>query len=73
MSDSSNLIAATCDKITCSYREDRNIPEGTMLDGNDGYIALKNVTINNGKNPFNIPFLCVFYDQIIGVSIGKIN
>lgn len=44
------------------------------IDGNDGFILLKDVTILTGsKNTFNIPNLIVFYDQIIGITIGSID
>lgn len=44
------------------------------IDENDGFLALKDVTIRIGAN--NMIFLdslVVFYDQIIGVTIGSID
>lgn len=42
--------------------------------GNDGYLLLTDVTIKSpsGAN-FNVGNMVVFYDQIIGVSIGNIS
>lgn len=73
VSDPANLLAATTNELAHVYREDCGIPVDATLDGNDGCIALKDVTIRNGQNTFNTPFLCVFFDQIIGASLGKLN
>lgn len=41
------------------------------LDENDGYMLLKDVIINPAsKNAVRIPYLTVFFDQIIGVTIA---
>lgn len=44
------------------------------IDGNDGFLVLKDVAIRTGANiTFKVPNLIVFYDQIIGVTIGSIG
>lgn len=44
------------------------------IDGNDGFIMLSDVTIKNGvNNVTNVPSLVVFYDQIIGITIGSVG
>lgn len=73
VTDSVNILTAIADKLTNAYREEHNLPDTAVINDNDGYIALKNVTIQNGQNTTSLPFLCVFFDQIIGVSVGNIN
>ena len=44
------------------------------IEGNDGYIFLKDVTIRaGGNNIFYVRNLVVFYDQIIGITFGSFN
>lgn len=71
--NSSDVIVTTIDKLSEAYMEQHNIPNNALLDGNDGYITLTNVTIRNGQGTVNTPFLCVFFDQIIGISLGNLN
>lgn len=73
LNDPVNLLTKSLDTFANIYHEHNNIPDNTLLDGNDGAIALKNVTICTENNKFNTPFLCVFFDQIIGVSLGNVN
>lgn len=46
-----------------------------VIVGNDGYIILKDVKIRSTSSNTitHMPFMVVFYDQIIGVTIGNIN
>jgi len=53
------------------YIEENNLE--SPLDGNDGYLALINVTITNGDVVHRLNELVVFYDQIIGITIGKLH
>ena len=39
----------------------------------DEYVLLSDVEIKTGPNTFNTPFLMVFYDQIIGVTVGNFD
>ena len=47
--DAVNVLATLSSKFTNDYREDHDIPVDAILDGNDGYISLENVTIRNGQ------------------------
>ena len=40
-----------------------------QLDGDDGFFTLKNVTIQSANTTANVPFMVVFFDQVIGVTI----
>ena len=40
---------------------------------NDGVILLKDVTIKSGIASYSLPYLNLFFDQIIGISLGNIN
>ena len=44
------------------------------VNGNDGYLALVDVVIKSSSGTtFNIGSMVVFYDQIIGISLGKFD
>ena len=73
VSNPADFLTETMKKLVKSYRDDNNISDEAFLDGNDGCVALKNVTIQNDQQKLNIPFLCVFIDQIVGVSIGSFD
>lgn len=53
--------------VARDYKEENNIT--TLLDGNDGFMSLKDVQINSGNFNLHLPFINIFYDQIIGVTI----
>lgn len=40
-------------------------------EGNDGSLLLSDVTVINGNVRYNLPNLIVFYDQIIGATLGS--
>lgn len=40
------------------------------IEGNDGYMLLSDVTVINGNARTTLKNLIVFYDQIIGVTLG---
>lgn len=65
-------LANVSKDIANEYREKNSIPD-SPLDGNDGFICLKNVTIKSPHTTTNIPFLNVFFDQIIGISLGNMD
>lgn len=54
------------------YRTYHGVPDSESAPGNDGAITLQDVVITNALGTIDIPFLVVFYDQIIGVSLGNI-
>lgn len=55
--------------VVKAYKEDFLVQP--PFDGNDGYILLKDVTIQNSGINTTLPVMAVFFDQIIGASIGK--
>lgn len=73
LNDPANLLCKSVKTFADAYREHNNIPDNTFLDGNDGAVTLKDVTICSENFKINTPFLCVFFDQIIGVSLGNID
>jgi len=54
------------------YRKKHDMPDEESTSGNDGAIALQDVVIHSGIKQTSMPFLVVFYDQIIGVTIGNL-
>lgn len=56
--------------IACNYKQQNNIDSKTPLDGNDGFLSLKDVQIKSGNNTLNFNFINIFFDQIIGVTIA---
>lgn len=70
-SATSSLVDISKD-IAGEYRKNNNIPD-SPLDGNDGFICLKNVTVKSPHTTSHFSFLIVFFDQIIGISIGNMD
>ena len=66
------LMAKLTERFVDDYRSENKIAEDEPLPGNDGGICLKDVCIKSANTTFNLPFLFVFYDQIIAVTIGNI-
>ncbi|MBC8589369.1 hypothetical protein [Paratissierella segnis] len=66
------VIPALINTVVKNFKEKSSI-EGS-LPGNDGYILLQNAKVlhNNGSTT-NIAHLTVFFDHIIGVTIGSID
>ena len=71
--DLATSLTSVAHQMAITYRKENNISPNSPLDNTDGYIALKDVTIRNGNTGIDTPFLCVFFDQIIGISFGNIN
>ncbi|SET71964.1 hypothetical protein SAMN05443270_1107 [Lacrimispora sphenoides] len=55
-----------------NYRSRHGLSGTESVPGNDGAIVLQDVVITNTSGTIDIPFLVVFFDQIIGVSLGNI-
>lgn len=72
-SDYFDDIAKLNHKISSEFKKKNSIPEGEFLDGNDGVLLLKDVTIKSGSATFNLPFLQLFFDQILGVTLGNFD
>ncbi len=62
-----NMLSELADQ----YRQDNHIDENTLLDGNDGYLILKDVQLRTNGPIINMPFVVLFFDQIVGISIGN--
>jgi len=66
------LIYKIVDVTTEDYRS-KFFPEYKgPLPASDGCISLKNVRIIVGAKTISLPFLTVFYDQIVGITFGHI-
>lgn len=63
-------FAALLKELSSDFLDDLK-KDNRELDPNDGYILLYDVTIRNGTDTSKIPLLTVFYDQIIGVTLGN--
>lgn len=50
---------------------EENIQSLKDINENDGFILLKDVTINNGPSTFSTPSFFLFFDQVIAVAIGN--
>ncbi len=59
--------------IISEYKKSNSIDEDQLLEGNDGCIPLVDVVVKTSTATFNLHFLNVFYDQIIGVTIGNVQ
>ncbi len=53
------------------YRSNNGISEDEPLCGDDGFIVLTDVTLNASNLITHMPYLIVFTDQIVGISIGS--
>jgi hypothetical protein len=59
--------------LVSDYQKKNSIDKDQLLDGNDGFISLTDVVIKTSTTTFNLHFLNVFYDQIIGVTLGNVQ
>ena len=65
--ESASVIATLLSAARHNYGDDPII-------GNDGYLALTDVTVKgSGGATFNVGNLVVFYDQIIGITLGSFD
>lgn len=58
------VFTTMLDEISKNYKAD--------IEGDDGYMLLSDVTVINGNTRTNFEHMIVFYDQIIGVTLGTI-
>ena len=65
-------LVKICSDTANEYKSNLSLSETDNLPDNDGYIYLVDVEIKSSNAVFKTPFMVVFYDQIIGVSIGNI-
>lgn len=66
--DVASMTKVTTELARGYYKENR-LPIDAPLEDNDGFFTLKNVLIQSGGTSAQIPFLVVFFDQVIAVSI----
>lgn len=70
------ILYKICDNTKEEYLKNiSSTASEPVIVGNDGYIILKDVKIRSTSSNAitHMPFMVVFYDQIIGVTIGNIN
>jgi len=64
----SALTQMTFEQYKSDYSIDSSLP------GNDGFFALKDAVLRTGSNTtYNIGEVIIFFDEIIGVSIGTLG
>jgi hypothetical protein len=70
--DGKDLIAEAVESFSKKYKEVYNIEN--FVPGNDGFVILEDVTIRQigSDSIFKLEQLTVFYDQIVGISLGKV-
>lgn len=59
-------------KLSEQYKKDQAIDPDARLPGDDGYFVLSDARLINGANTLSLGNFVVFYDQIIGITYGKI-
>lgn len=70
------ILYEICDNTKEEYLKNISSTDSEpVIVGNDGYIILKDVKIRSTSSDTitHMNFMVVFYDQIIGVTIGNIN
>lgn len=60
-------------EVVKNYKDDNNLPTDYIPEGNDGFILLKDATVRSGDLTFTTGSIAVFFDQIIGVTVGEIT
>lgn len=71
-----DIFCRICDNTKEEYLKNISSTDSDpVIAGNDGYIFLKDVKIKSTSSTTitSIPFMIVFFGQIIGVSVGTIN
>jgi len=64
-------FAQICHNTTNTYRAELSLSETDKLPGDEGYIFLVDVEIKSQNLTYKMPFMTIFFDQIIGISIGN--
>lgn len=65
----SHVMVNAFHDVSQSYLKEHSIDSP---DNNDGYFCLENVQLVNGNVRTNFPFIVLFYDQVIGITVGNI-
>ena len=64
-----NIISKCLEEETTRFMKENSLESA---DGNDGYFFLKDVQLISNNIRTNIPYVVLYYDQVIGITIGKI-
>jgi len=67
LSITSIMASSSYSKYEKEYKINSALPE------DDGYILLKDVILHTSNSTYNFASLAVFFDEIVGVSIGNMN
>lgn len=65
-------LSLICDTAYSIRRKELNLSDDESLPDDEGYLIIKDVQILS-ERPITLPSMIVFYNEIIGVSIGKIS
>lgn len=71
--DADNFMAQFVEKTAGYYRKDHSLDDTQPLDGNDGCFILKDVKLLAGNSTYNFNVLTIFFDQVIAITVGKMN
>lgn len=69
-----SVLSKLCRNVADEHIKNSPSEENAIV-GNDGYLILKNVKIRSTSSATvtSLPYMVVFYDRIIGISVGTIN
>ena len=63
--DGASFLSSLTEKLVEDF-------DSENIEGNDGFLTLTDVTVQMAGNfTYSLPHLVVFYDQIIGVTLGN--
>lgn len=71
VNNSNAIFSKLSTTIVNDYKNELSLSETDKLPGDEGFLYLVDVEIKSPGNSYNLPFMIVFYDQIIGISIGN--
>ncbi|HIZ77141.1 MAG TPA: hypothetical protein H9669_05925, partial [Firmicutes bacterium] len=55
-----------------NYKNELGLQADDSLPGDEGYLFLVDVQILTGMKAIDLPFIIVFYDEIVGISFGHL-
>lgn len=72
-SEAQKLIPSLASRFTEDYKKEF-IDSSEDLPDNDGFLTLVDAQLlTSSNNTVNFPSIIVFFDQIIGITVGSIN
>ena len=69
--NSNSALTKFCTNIGNEYKKTLSLSETDKLPGDEGYLYLVDVVIKAPNQSYRLPFMIVFFDQIIGISMGS--